>query len=252
MNDASNYTPGSSPFELPKRGGWIHEESTFVQRCCWGNAPGCRETKFVQHSGMPPDALQREDWQCCIIQCDTTSDLLTPNDLSLNVVAIHEKDMTCPTGCCCYPPYLITKSAQDGTILGQTKFICDACIFVPKFHVYNRYGHVQYLLRPDTCVCGLCVMPRCGGRRGKCCRVPYLIRHPITQQPVYAKVQEGTGQITFLWSGWMNELCFNRHAYQIAFPHQATQEERLVLIGSSILVDVALYEHDDDKKDSGS
>ena len=251
LNDASNYVPGSSPFELPNIGGWIHEESTFVQRCCFGNTPGCRETKFVQHSNTPPAVLRNEDWQCCVVQCEPTSDFLAPEELTQDIVAVHEKEMTLPTGCCCHQPYLTTKLA-NGQIIGQTKFVCDECLFVPKFYVYDQYGQIKYLLRPDTCLGGLCVMPRCGGRRGKCCRVPYLVRDPITREPVYSNVHEGASQITFLWSGLVNEACLKRHAYHVAFPQDATPEDRLTLIGSSILVDVALHEHEDDNNRSSN
>ena len=166
--------------------------------------------------------------------------------------------MTAPTGCCCcccgddshcQQPYLTTRNSQ-GEVIGQTKFICDECLCVPKFHITNRDGQVKYLLRPDTCCGGICVMPRWGGRRGKCCRVPFLIRDPSTYEPISTSTSiedgEENAQITFLWSGLVNEACYKRHAYHIAFPQDSTPEDRLTLIGSSILVDVALYEHDDD------
>eukprot|EP00545_Synedropsis_sp_CCMP1620_P014241 CAMPEP_0119026586 /NCGR_PEP_ID=MMETSP1176-20130426/35728_1 /TAXON_ID=265551 /ORGANISM="Synedropsis recta cf, Strain CCMP1620" /LENGTH=316 /DNA_ID=CAMNT_0006982331 /DNA_START=20 /DNA_END=970 /DNA_ORIENTATION=- len=253
LQDANNYEPGSSPFTLPNIGGWIHEESTFCQRCCWGGVPGCRETKFVQHAGYPPARLQQEDRSCCVIQTEPTSDELTPMDLQADVVATHEKEMTCSTGCACcfgHAPYLLTKD-DTGIILGETRFVCDACLFVPKFHVLDASGSVQYLLRPDTCCGGLCVMPRCGGAKGKCCRVPFLIRSPATGEALYSNVQEGKAQVTSLWSGLFNEVCLKRRAYHVAFPVDATREERMVLTGSALLVDVAVYEQDEDNNDGG-
>lgn len=255
LNDSSNYVPGSSPFDLPHVGGWIHEESTFVHRCCWGDIPGCRATKFVQHAGLPPESLQNEDWHCCLIQTNPTSDILHPEDLEQNVIATHEKEWTMPAGCCCCgtQPYLTTREGSSGKVIGQTIFVCDECLFVPKFHVKDQDGTIKFLLRPDTCCLGgVCVRPRCGGRQGKCCRVPFLIRDPITQIPLYTKgLEDETSQVTFLWSGLVNEACYKRHAYHIAFPEHATMEDRLTLIGSSLLVDVALYEHDDDKNNGG-
>lgn len=53
-------------------------------------------------------------------------------------------------------------------------------VFVPKFDVYDGNGEKKYRLRPDTCVGGCCVMCRCGGPKGKCCKVPYIIRDPNT------------------------------------------------------------------------
>eukprot|EP00547_Thalassionema_nitzschioides_P005903 CAMPEP_0194201658 /NCGR_PEP_ID=MMETSP0156-20130528/1873_1 /TAXON_ID=33649 /ORGANISM="Thalassionema nitzschioides, Strain L26-B" /LENGTH=318 /DNA_ID=CAMNT_0038926913 /DNA_START=43 /DNA_END=999 /DNA_ORIENTATION=- len=264
--DSSNYdlTSGGSgnPFELPSVGGWIHEESSFAQRCCC-HAPGCRETRFVHHAGLPPESLGNEDYHCCVIQTSPTSHFLTPHDVSAEIVAIHEKQNTCPTNCCCFPenlPYLRTLDAQ-GEYLGETKYVCDGCIFVPKFLVLDKYQEPKFLLRPDTCLGGLCMQCRCGGRQGKCCRLPFLIRDPITKEPMRtrktADVEEEAAQVTQLWSGLANEVCFRRHAYHIAFPKVTTREgndqllctveDKLVLIGASILVDVALFEKEDDK-----
>jgi len=258
-NGANTGGNASNPFELPSVGGWIHEESTFFQRFCC-HAPGCRETRFVHHAGLPPVSLGTEDCHFCVIQTTPASSFLKPSELSSNVIAIHEKDNTCPTGCCCAPgnlPYLQTKDAQ-GRYLGETRYVCDGCIFVPKFMVLDKHTNPKYLLRSDTCWGGLCMKPRCGGRQGKCCRLPFLIRDPITGEPINSSITadgEENAQITQLWSGLANELCFRRHAYHVAFPENngessapCSVDDKLVLIGASILVDVALFEKNDDDK----
>jgi len=265
--DSSNYELNlQNPFELPNVGGWIHEEATFFQRCLC-HAPGCRETKFVHHSGTPPEALGSEDYHCCRIQSTPTSSFLATDELQSNIVAIHQKSNTCPTNCCCCPnflPYLRTTD-DEGRYLGETKYVCDGCIFVPKFLVLDKHQDPKFLLRPDTCWGGVCVRPKCGGRQGKCCRLPFMIRDPVTKIPLAAtKTQDGeeVAQVTQLWSGLANEVCFKRHAYHIAFPtstgdsmsngsaslSSCSAEDKLVLIGSSILIDVAFFEQDDNDK----
>ena len=241
--DGSNYTPGSSPFDLPNVGGWIHEESTFVQRCCFGEG-GCRETKFVHHAGEPPASMNIDDRNCCRIQTTPASVFLSPEDLKADIVAVHEKGMSCAAGCCCFTPYLRTFDGE-GQFLGETRYVCDGYIFVPKFVVLDQYRQTKYLLRPDTCFFGLCLLPRCGGQGGKCCRLPFLVRDPNTYETVSANVHEGQAQVTQLWSGLANEVCFKRHAYHVGFPSDANMKDKLTLIGSSILVDVALFEKDD-------
>lgn len=62
----------------------------------------------------------------------------------------------------------------------------------------------------------------------------------------YANVNEGNAQVTQLWSGLLNEIFLKRHAYHVAFPADATPQDKIALVGSSILVDVALFENDDD------
>merc|ERR1711935_634667 len=108
-------------------------------------------------------------------------------------------------------------------------------------------------LRPDTCWMGLCPRCRCGGTKGKCCRLPFLIRDPVTLEPLEASSStrdgEETAQITQLWSGLANEFCFKRHAYHVAFPTSShsgstgsgalsscSVEDKLVLIGSAVLI----------------
>ena len=280
--DSSNYELGKdgssyrNPFELPSVGGWIHEEATFFQRCLCQSA-GTRETRFVHHAGLPPDALGTEDYHCCTIQEGPTSHFLTQEELSSNIVAVHEKSNTCCTTCCCCPnslPYLRTMDST-GQFLGETRYICDSSIFVPKFLVLDQHRNPRFLLRPDTCCGGLCIAPRCGGKQGKCFRLPFLVRDPITMVPLGTSVssqngeQTETAQVTQIWSGLANEVCFKRNAYHIAFPVQQSNaspsvplrstspspsplsscsvEDKILLIGSSILIDVAMFETDDDK-----
>ena len=108
-----------------------------------------------------------------MIQCEEHSPVLTWNDLQRDIVATHSKEWTLCTGCCCYQPYLQTHDTY-GVYLGETRYECDGCIFVPKFHVLDKHRQLKYILRPDTCLGGLCVMPRCGGKGGKCLRVSVL------------------------------------------------------------------------------
>eukprot|EP00592_Proboscia_alata_P006711 CAMPEP_0194354512 /NCGR_PEP_ID=MMETSP0174-20130528/2659_1 /TAXON_ID=216777 /ORGANISM="Proboscia alata, Strain PI-D3" /LENGTH=282 /DNA_ID=CAMNT_0039123489 /DNA_START=84 /DNA_END=932 /DNA_ORIENTATION=- len=249
LNDGSNYEPGTSPFDLPSIGGWIHEESTYFQRCILGAYPGCRKTRFVHHSGAPPTSLRMDGRRCCIIQTSPTSEFLSQNELSADIVAIHEKDNSCMTGSCCFTPYLRSLDG-DGRYLGETRFVCDECVFVPKFVVLDKYGETKYLLRPDTCFLGVCMRPRCGGTNsgGKCLRLPFVVRDPITYQPCSSRVAGEAAQVTELWNGLVNEACYKRHAYQVAFPSNATIEEKFTLIGSSLLIDVSLFEKRDNDK----
>lgn len=247
---------GWSPFELPNNesggAGWIHEESSFAQR--WLGCRGCQKAKFIQHSGRPPKSLQNDDWHCCWIQTKPTSDFLHPNILDETVIATHEKEFTLPTGCCCGTlPYLTTKDGTTGNVIGQTIYVCDDCVFVPKFHVLDKDGNIRYLLRPDTCLGEFCVRPQCE-QGNNCWHVPFRIRDPLTHRPFYYPAVEdntstiirrvsSSSQVAFLRSPTKINACYShRHAYHIAFPEHATLEDRLTLIGSSILIDIALHE----------
>lgn len=243
IREADNYH-GGNPHEEYVQQAWIHEESTFCMRCnsCW--LPGCRAVKYVQHSStIPPAVVSAEDWRWCTWQRGLLSKGLTEEDRGKDVIATHEKPMTC-TACCCFVPYLETKD-EGGNVIGKTQYVCDWWIFVPKFDIFDGSGTKKYHLRPDTCVGGCCVMCRCGGQAGKCCRIPFIVRDPTTFEAIKGNSGSENAQVTDLFSGWKNECCTKRTAYHLVFPDDAPAEDKLTLIGSSILIDVIYAEQDD-------
>ena len=97
------------------------------------------------------------------------------------VLMTHSKERTCGVSvlimqgdggpvriplCCCLPN-MVTKDAS-GRVVGETRYVCDACLFVPKWDVHGPRGEKQFHVRPDTCVAGTCVQCKCGGQaRGR-------------------------------------------------------------------------------------
>ena len=262
--EGNNFQPGADPFSMDGVS-WIHEESSFCGRTWSWALPGCRAIKFVQHAGPAPASIlgENQEWFRC--QTGTTTKGLHVTDMESNIVATHEKNCTCgycfnvgdmsfPI-CNCFPlPYLETKDAK-GNVLGQTRYICDACCFVPKLDVVGASGEPKWRLRPDTCCCGICVRCRCGGKAGKCFRVPFLIRDPFTKEPLRPATQTNDhknqsnyhkAQVDVLWTGWKHVLCTQKNAYHVAFPEGATTEEKLLLMGSTVLVDVVMFEQTED------
>lgn len=275
VSEEDNFVPGMNPFDLRKTSGWIHEESPFWQRSCSHFLPGCRETVYRQHAGVPPDALVRSERSgyadgCCRVQAGDLPEGLSDDDRVRDLVAVHRKHRTCGTNLhlgslicplCFDLPYLETRDAADENTLGVTRYVCDAYPCVPKYDVHDARGQHRYRIRPDTCFCGCCVRPRCGGKRGRCLRVPFVVRDPATHEalsvrpPSKLEMDRSTAiplrvdskaRVDVLWSGWANELCAKRNAYHLAFPHDATVEDKLTLIGSSILLDVTMYEQQGD------
>jgi len=249
VREADNFHGGNPHHDYPNVA-WIHEESTWFQRCGSGCMPGCRRVKYVHHSSNIPEAVaDAEDFQWCTCQCDELPKGLSEEDRTKDVIATHEKTQTCGA-CCCFEPFLETKDA-DGNLIGKTVYVCDGCIFVPKYDIYDGAGAKKYRLRPDTCIGGCCIMPRCGGGGGKCCRVPYIVRDPETFEPMSGNGGTDKAQVTNLWSGFKNECCTQRNAYHLVFPDDATQQEKLTLMGSSILLDVMMYEQQKDDNGGG-
>jgi len=260
----------NSAFELPNAVGWIHEESNLFQRYCCNYANGCRETKFVHHAGLPPESLGKEDYHhcCCVPQTTPYSPFLKDSERHANIVAVHEKTNTCPTICCCLAPpgglpYLRTTDGE-GRYMGETRYVRDG-ICIPKFLVLDKDRNPKYLLKPAS---------------HTFCLGPYLIWDPVTEEPIRPfRTQTTTisnnsrivfqtanaddnAKIEETWLGMRSNTLFcRRHAYQVAFPESYTGpsvslpslgrsscsvEDKLVLIGASILVDMALHEMKND------
>ena len=105
-------------------------------------------------------------------------------DWSMPVCCIvRTQDFDAAFPCCCCLPALVT-TTPDGTKVGETKYVCDECPFVPKFHVFDADGRQQYLIRPDTCMGGACINCSMGGRGSRFFYVPFIIRDPETQEPL--------------------------------------------------------------------
>ena len=126
-------------------------------------------------------------------------------------------------------------------------YICNHCLFVPKYDVTNSQGETIYRISPDTCLMGMCIRCRKDGSKGKCCRVPFIIRDPHTLAPIPTRGNESIAQADALWTGWANECCMNKNAYHLAFPQDATAEEKLILIGSAVLIDTTIFEQNQDQ-----
>jgi len=204
---------------------------------------------------------ESKDW--CGCQREETTVGLTDEDRHSNVIATHEKHRSCGVYCCLLPgygipcicngcglPYLETKDPKTGDLLGKTQYVCDLCCFVPKYDIFDASGKKLYRIRPDTCVGGICVMCRCDGSQGKCCRVPFILRDPETHEPITSGTAAGDddgtkkAMVDVLWAGWKSACCTSKNAYHLVFPPNVTAQEKAVVMGSTLLVDVTMFEQD--------
>jgi len=202
----------------------IKEEANYFGRCCSFCYPGFRQTKYTVRAG----------------ESETSPALFT-----------HEKPFTCShcplvmlsdggpvrVPCCCCLPYLETRG-PDGELLGVSKYVCDSCCFVPKYSLEDANGNLVYRVRPDTCCGGICVRCRTsGGGRGKCFRIPFIIRNADYEPVDDAKIED-------LWAGMKHECCTNREMYGVKFPAGADDATRKALIGMTLLIDITMNEQD--------
>lgn len=216
---------------------YMAEDAGFLGRCCALMYPGAKSTKWTVHDG--PDTsgavlmTHEKDWTCshCPLVCISDSDWIR-----------------CP--CCCCLPYLTTKG-PDGQVLGHTRYVCDMCIFVPKFDIHLGAGEPAYRIRPDTCCGGFCVKPRLrtgtqGGSRGGRFRVPYLIREG--NEPYN---QIGDAAITDLWAGFKKECCTKQETFGVRFPRDAEPLDhhnkfarKATFVGATLLINTLMFDHE--------
>mmetsp|Transcript_33603 Transcript_33603/g.78546 ORF Transcript_33603/g.78546 Transcript_33603/m.78546 type:complete len:285 (-) Transcript_33603:65-919(-) len=214
----------------------IKEEASWFGRCwsfCW---PGWRATKYTVHDGKSGPALFTIEKGATCSHCP----MFPP---------FFRDGGTVRCCWCCCLPYLETKDVS-GSVLGTTKIVCWFCEspFVPRYIITNKRGEEMYHVRPDTCCAGLCIKCKCGGKGGKCCRVPYPIREP--RHP-YKPI--GDAAITDVWAGLQNECCTQREMYQVKFPQglaqspQDEQDMRKVIVGTTLLIDLTMAEQNDNQ-----
>jgi hypothetical protein len=216
---------------------YIREDADFCGRCLSCCAPAARPTRYdVWAGGIPEDGNRPPEkdrlfyfekgctngtHQC--IGCDDNG-----------------RKIMCP--CCCYLPYLKAHDAS-GKEMGQATYICDEKLCVPKFGIEDASSNLRYLIRPNTCCCGCMPMFKCGGQKGRCMHVPFYIRTPEGEMVTPANPASEQAEITQLWSG-LAKSCCERENYSVNFPQQATEEDKVIIIGATILIDMALFEQE--------
>lgn len=226
------------------------KDGSCLLRCLSDSAPGFRPTAFYTWCG----AFSKADDKDRPAPFTSDSFFLHHHKGCTNGVycKIRGKDGDCTIPCCCLLPYLITEDG-NGTKLGSTHYVCDGCLFVPKYDVRGPEGEAWYRIRPDVCCGGCCVKCTCAGgcTKGRCFAIPYYIREPTAPYDYIegAKSTEdpkgkipNRAEITNLWSGH-KELC-NRQNYALRFPGSATPQQKATLMGSVILIEVAEHEQD--------
>lgn len=203
------------------------EQSSFCMRLCWrdgrsfslkvsegGEAGGAPVVQFNKPCGCPLYCT------CCI-----------PTGGDGEVV-----NVTCPC-CCCLPQVKGVDPA--GVEINRSVFICDKYCCVPKLG-YMEANQMVYILRPDTCCGGCCVLPKMGRRR-RTYSVPFYFWDPVTKE----KVKDPDGrepQISKVWAGLKKECCTTADTFATFFPQGSTPNRKAGLIGLTLLLDFTVFE----------
>ena len=106
----------------------------------------------------------------------------------------------------------------------------------PTFDVFNGVGQQKYTIRAVCCQCGLLC--------NKCSEVKFDIFSTFNSN-------EGpVGSITKKFSGLLQEMFTDADNFEVIFPNDATPEDKLMLIGATLMIDFRHFEDngEDSKK----
>ena len=226
--------------DLPGATMWVQEDAAYLDRCCSCFAPGCRPTLYCTVEAPPPPGSGATLTNAAnnVQQDEASSGLTHKKGRSCgqnSIVACTNQGDTIRCPMCCCLPYLNTYGGA-GRLLGRTRYIFDACLFVPTFLVSDAEGRTVYRLRPDTCALGCCACCECGGRGGKCCRLSYRVRDPVTSKPIE------DAAVSDIWGGFGNKCCARKNMHAVKWPSTATREMRATLTGSALLINMTFKE----------
>lgn len=196
------------------------EQSSFFMRCCWRD--GRPFVMRVSQGGVPGGAPIVEYRKPC----------------SFPIAFQVGEDSKCP--CCCFLPSLTTYT-PDNRELGKSQFLCSLC--VPKLS-YSEGNKAVYLLRPETCCCGICVVFNCN-KRG--CQVPFYFWDPASGEKVKSKTGGEDPQILKVWAGMKKECLSTADTFAVHFPPGISAERKAGLLGLTFLLDFTVFERQQEK-----
>jgi hypothetical protein len=146
--------------------------------------------------------------------------------------AVFERPFKCT--CCCLGRPEMRGSIANGVPLGRLYEPCTCCD--PQFEIYNSKDEQKYMVTADCCQCGYCCR---GTTCGKCSETVFAIHNAQKSSPT---VENKDGVIKRVFSGAIQELVSDADNFEIVFPVDATPEDKLMLIGTTLMIDYRFFE----------
>ena len=123
------------------------------------------------------------------------------------------------------------KESQTRKAIGRVE---ESCGCKPELFVHGEKGTLRWKIIADYCQCGFCCRTF---SFGKCYEVDLWI-YDANADP---KVNKPVGNIHKVFKG-LSELITDSNAFILTFPKKATPIERMMLIGSAMLIDFRYFE----------
>lgn len=155
------------------------------------------------------------------------------DDDFMNTFALFNRPFQCT--CCCLARPELTGTYKDefGAQIGKITEPCTLCD--PHLDITDSKGNLKYKIHGDCCQCGFCCR---SDVCGKCSDVIFpIFAANVTDYNINNKI----GAVRKVCSG-VAELISDADNFEITFPSDATPEDKLMLIGATLMIDYRYYE----------
>jgi len=201
-----------------------------TETCC---PQGEKEYRIQREDGQRL-LTAKEELDCCCRECrccfrrDFDIDI-QQGESGAKVFKLTHHLLCCSylTCCCSCCRHRLTARTADGKEVGSVKSDCETCCSCfPAFSVYDHKGVNSYTVKKNIG----CFARMCGGCSCCCC---------VAAIPNGLSISgKGEGKLEHITSQGRKE-----DVYRLHFPSGASEVERLLLIGATLLVDYTLYDH---------
>jgi hypothetical protein len=211
---------------------------------------GCETANRYHVSIKAPDGnIQplfrcKEDSGWCMRNCcssDSRSFKMNVKDVSQKLseeeykknFCVFERPFKC-TCCCLARPEI--RGYFGSSLIPIGKLVQPFTCFDPIFEIYNSREEQRYMVTTECCQCGyLCRGIPCG----KCSDVHFPIHNANKQNP---SIENKDGLIKKVFAGITQETISDADNFNIVFPIDATAEDKLMIIGTVLMIDYTFYE----------
>ena len=189
---------------------------------------GCCERQYCRGDSRPFKMLVKH----------VTNPLIQDEDF-MNTWAVYDRPFKCTCFCLERPKLKGYYKNMQGNMFGEVRqpFTCCDPVFTIKD--YNK--EPKYQIHGDCCQCGLL----CRGGIGECSQVVFGI-YPVTCSDF--DISKSIGTIKKVSAGFLQELLTDADNFEILFPSDASPEEKLLIIGATLMIDYRYFEDGDRNK----
>jgi Scramblase len=211
-------------------------------RCCLWLRRGEKEyTIMDKKSNLLYSAKEELDACCrqmsCLCRRDFELDVVRGKATSGNseYTFLHHRLCCSWFNCmaCCRHRMTITRANKGVEKIGYVEQQCRICCTCwPKFSVYDEKGEYIYEVGKDADCWAYC----CGSKT-KCCCCSCVIPAGVT-----IRGQAGRDHSEILKAAESRALVSNEDTFNLTFPKGSSEDERILLVAATMLVDYAMYD----------